>query len=99
MSLPNAIDGMARIKNFKVIAYTLNGCVHCLHLHELMDRCNIPNERITFVHVGSDISKEDFVKQFPNAAGYPHVIINGKEIGGLVETARYLVNKKLVSSS
>jgi|TARA_B100000085_G_scaffold215592_1_gene199896 glutaredoxin len=99
MSLPGAIDGMAKIKNYKVIAYTLQGCVHCTHLHELLDRCSISNDRITYVDVGKDISKEDFVAQFPEAGGYPHVIINGKTIGGLVETAKFLLKKKLVSSN
>ena len=99
MSLPGAIDGKAKIKDYKVTAYTLQGCVHCTHLHELLDRCSIANDRITYVDVGKDISKEDFVSQFPEAGGYPHVIINGKTIGGLVETAKYLIEKKLVSSN
>lgn len=95
----NAIDGEAKIKGVKVIAYTLNGCVHCLHLHELLERCEIPNERITFVDVGSDISKEDFARQFPDAGGYPHVIINREPIGGLVETAKWLIKKGYISSN
>ena len=99
MSLPGAIDGMARIKDYKVTAYTLQGCVHCIHLHELLDRSSIDNSRITYIDVGKDISNEDFVSQFPEAAGYPHVVINGKEIGGLVETAKYLLKKKLVASN
>ena len=95
----NAIDGEAKIKGVKVIAYTLNGCVHCLHLHELLERCEIPNERITFIDVGSDISKEEFAGRFPEAEGYPHVVINGKSIGGLVETAKWLIKKGYVSSN
>ena len=50
------------------------------------------------IDVGSkDISKEDFVSQFLEAAGYPHVVINGQDIGGLVETAKYLLKKKLAT--
>ena len=95
----NEPDEGFRLKGFNVTAYTLEGCVHCLHLHELLERSRIPAERITFVDVGKDISKEDFLKKFPEAAGYPHVIINNKTIGGLVETAKYLVKKQLISSS
>ena len=70
-----------------------------MHLHELLERSKIPQERITYVDVGKDISKEDFIKKFPEASGYPHVIIDGKSIGGLVETAKYLVKKKMVSTT
>ena len=93
------MDKTGFIKKFNVTAYTLEGCVHCMHLHELLERSKIPQERITYVDVGKDISKEDFIKNFPEATGYPHVIIDGKPIGGLVETAKYLVKKKMVSTT
>ena len=93
------MDKEGFIKLFNVTAYTLEGCVHCMHLHELLERSNVPNERITYVDVGKDISKEDFIKKFPEAGGYPHVIIDGKSIGGLVETEKYLVKKKMVSTT
>ena len=92
-------DGEKNLKHFKITAYTLQGCVHCMHLHELLERSDVPNERITYVDVGKDISKEDLIKKFPEAGGYPYVIIDGKSIGGLVETAKYLVKKKMVSTT
>ena len=93
------LEGEGKLKQCNVTAYTLEGCVHCMHLHELLERSNVPNERVTYVDVGKDISKEDFIKKFPEANGYPHVIIDGKPIGGLVETAKYLVKKKMVSTT
>lgn len=92
-------DGEKNLKHFKITAYTLQGCVHCMHLHELLERSDVPNDRITYVDVGKDISKEDFLKKFPEAGGYPHVLIDDKSIGGLVETAKYLVKKKMVSTT
>ena len=93
------LGGEGKLRSFNVTAYTLEGCVHCMHLHELLERSNIPQERITYVDVGKDLSKEDFLKKFPEAGGFPHVIIDGKSIGGLVETAKYLVKKKMVSTT
>ena len=49
MSLPGAID-KAKIKDYKVTAYTLQGCVHCTHLHELLDRSSIDNSRAFLMH-------------------------------------------------
>ena len=93
------LEGEVKLRSFNVTAYTLEGCIHCMHLKQLMERSNISNERVTYINVGKDISKEDFIKKFPEAGGYPHVIIDGKPIGGLVETAKYLVKKKLVSAT
>ena len=93
------MTGENNLKHFNITAYTLQGCVHCMHLHELLERSDVPNDRVTYVDVGKDISKEDFLKKFPEAGGYPHVVIDGKPIGGLVETAKYLVKKKMVSTT
>ncbi|BCU94130.1 MAG: hypothetical protein CM15mV4_0950 [Caudoviricetes sp.] len=32
------MDKTGFIREFNVTAYTLKGCVHCLHLHELLER-------------------------------------------------------------
>ena len=37
--------------------------------------------------------KSEFDVEFPAAAGFPHVIIDGKEIGSMQNTAKYLVDK------
>ena len=47
--------------------------------------------------VGVDIPREDFTKLYPHVTGYPYVIIDGKEIGGLVETAKFFLKEGLVS--
>ena len=61
------MDKTGFIREFNVTAYTLKGCVHCLHLHELLERSNIPQERITYVDVGEDITKE--------AVSYTHLTL------------------------
>ena len=43
--------------------------------------------------VGKDVTKSQFQYLHPNAVGFPHVIIEGEEIGGLQNTAKYLVDK------
>ena len=45
----------------------------------------------------SDGARESFNKQFPRAAGYPYVIIDNKHVGGLVETAKFLVENGLIA--
>jgi len=48
--------------------------------------------------VGLRYSKEQFKAENPTAVGYPHVVIDGEPVGGLVETAKIFLQKGLVSS-
>jgi glutaredoxin len=79
-----------------ITIYTTVGCGYCVKVKELMRRAGIQN--YTEVNIPRDILKEDFKIKFPFATGYPFVVIDGEEIGGLVETVKYFVEKGLVTS-
>lgn len=76
-----------------ITAYTSPGCSHCTTLKKLFARANV---EYTNVVVGNDIPFQLFQEKFPTAGGYPHVLIDGKEVGGLVETAKLFLEKGLV---
>jgi glutaredoxin len=75
--------------------YKKPGCGYCVKIDELMARANM---QAHVMMIGKDITVEEFKADYPNAKGVPHVVIDGKEIGGLVETVKYFVEKGLVSS-
>lgn len=75
--------------------YKKPGCGYCVKIDELMARANIEAQVIM---IGKDITVDEFVQKYPNVTGVPHVVIDGEEIGGLVETVKYFVEKGLVSS-
>ena len=77
----------------KIVAYTTQGCFYCDQLKELFRRANIEYESIII----DDGARDSFNKQFPRAAGYPYVIIDNKHVGGLVETAKFLVENGLIT--
>lgn len=79
----------------KIQIYTIPGCGYCDHVKELMVRANLDYEHY---QVGKDIAQPDLLKQYPLAKGYPYVIIDGEPVGGLTQTAKYLIDKGLVSS-
>lgn len=79
----------------EITAYTTNGCYYCEQLKELFKRAELQYESIV---VMKDITRKDFRDKFPNVNTYPHVVIDGEEIGGLTQTAKFLVDKGLVSS-
>lgn len=75
--------------------YKKPGCGYCVKIDELMTRAGIEAE---IIMIGKDITTDEFKTNYPNATGVPHVVIDGEEIGGLVETVKYFVEKGLVSS-
>jgi glutaredoxin 3 len=74
--------------------YKKPGCGACVKIDELMTRAGVQAESI---YIPQDAVME-FKEKYPNAKGVPYVIIDGEEIGGLVETVKYFVEKGLVSS-
>ena len=79
----------------KIVIYTIPGCSYCTKVKEIMARANLEYEHIL---VGNDISREQLIKEHPLAKGFPYVIIDGEGIGGLHQTAKFLIDKGLVSS-
>ena len=78
--------------------YSLPNCSSCAHLKELINRINIDDKVITEISIGNDITIEQFKEENPSIERLPHVIIDGVEIGGLVEVAKKLLEEGLVSA-
>ena len=70
--------------------HTTTGCFYCDQAKKLMERANV--EYQTF-----DTPVDELRRLFPNAAGYPWIIIDGKEIGNIVETAKFFLKEGLIS--
>tara|TARA_B100000427_G_scaffold83940_1_gene68564 strand:- start:167 stop:424 length:258 start_codon:yes stop_codon:yes gene_type:complete len=70
--------------------YTIPSCSYCDKVKELF---KIVELEYLLIVVGRDVTKSQFQYLHPNAVGFPHVIINDEEIGGLQNVAKYLVDK------
>ena len=79
-----------------IVAYTSPGCFYCDQLKELFKRADL---EYTVHVVSTPEDRESLKKKYPLCGSYPYVIIDGEVVGGLVETARLLVKKGLVSST
>ncbi len=80
----------------EIIAYTLVGCSHCKTLKELFKRAQT---EYTEIMVKRDISVDEFAEIYPHINSFPFVVIDGNEVGDLVQTVKLFVTKGLVSSS
>ena len=75
--------------NIKI--YTQEGCFYCDQMKELCKRAEVEYE-------SEDIDSLKLAELYPNAQAYPYVIIDGQEVGGLVEAAKYFIKAGLVSA-
>ena len=79
----------------KIIAYTTSNCFYCDQLKTLFRRAELEWENIP---VNSEAERSQLKKTYPNSKGFPHVVIDDVEIGGLVNVAKFLVKEGLVSA-
>jgi|TARA_B100002019_G_scaffold284415_1_gene292043 glutaredoxin len=70
--------------------YTTQGCFYCDQIKELCKRAEVEYEAL-------ELDSKRLTELYPNATSYPWVIIDGKEIGGLVETAKFFLKEGMVS--
>lgn len=82
---------------YQVEIYKTPGCGYCVKIDELMYRAHLI-EQVTEYVVGKDITIAEFKEKFPESKGFPHVIVDGKSVGGLIETVKWCVEKGLVTS-
>jgi len=80
----------------KIKAYTTPGCFYCEQLKELFKRADVEYQVVV---IQSDEERMEFRQKFPNATGYPHVLIDGEEYAGIIPVAKLFLQKGLVSSS
>ena len=70
--------------------FTIPGCSYCVKLKRLLSRDNL-----TYIEtVVEDTTL--FKHQHPKCRGFPFSVIDGEEIGGITETAKFLLERGLV---
>ena len=78
----------------EILIYTTSGCFYCDQAKKLCERANVDYQT---QEVGVDITREDFTTSYPHVKAYPYVIIDGKEMGTLVDLAKHFLKEGLVS--
>ena len=65
---------------------------YCDQAKKLCERANVDYRT---QEVGVDITRRTFTKLYPHVNSSPYVIIDGNEIGGLVETAKVFLKGRV----
>ena len=77
--------------NFTV--YSKDGCPYCEKVKEDLDLT-----KLTYVvyNLGEHFDKNSFYKEFGDGSTFPQVQVDGKKLGGCVDTIKYLRENKIV---
>ena len=62
-------------------------CLFCTKAKNLCDNYNLTYE---YYEIGTDISREVLLEEFPNARTVPLIVISGTKIGGYDQLLAYL---------
>ena len=73
-----------------ILIHTAEGCTYCDHMKELCKRAGVEYKT-------NNTPQDELLRMYPKCQGYPWVIIDGEEIGGLVEAAKFFLKEGLVS--
>lgn len=82
--------------DMKVEIYTSPGCVWCDKAVKLLEMAKI-TDYDKYV-VGENIQAEEVRVKYPMSSGYPIIIIDGENVGGVVGAAKKFIELGLVSS-
>ena len=78
--------------------YAKVGCKFCGNLEELFNRARTDYKKILVGEDANQCPMDLFKEKYPEAIGFPFVVIDGEVIGGLVETAKLFLDKGLVTA-
>ena len=81
----------------EIKAYTKVGCKFCGNLIELFERAGVEYTTIVVGEKANQCPSKVFREKYPEVIGFPFVVIDGEQIGGLVETAKLFLEKNLVT--
>ena len=71
--------------NFTV--YSKQGCPYCVQIQRLLQEVELKH---VIYELDRDFDKDSFYSQFGEGATFPQVVLNGTDLGGCVETIKYI---------
>ena len=77
--------------NFAV--YSKDGCPYCEKIKKVLD---LTKTSYVVYNLGEQFDKKSFYDEFGEGATFPQVSVDGKKLGGCVDTIEYLKEKQII---
>jgi len=77
--------------NFAV--YTKNGCPYCEKIKQVLD---LTKTSYVVYNLGEQFDRESFYDEFGKGSTFPQVLVDGKKLGGCIDTIKYLKENQII---
>tara|TARA_B100000965_G_scaffold122650_1_gene101447 strand:- start:3 stop:239 length:237 start_codon:yes stop_codon:yes gene_type:complete len=77
--------------NFAV--YTKEGCPYCEKVKEVLQ---LTESKFVVYNLDEHFDRDSFYGEFGQGSTFPQVVVDGKKLGGCVDTVQFLKENKIV---
>ena len=77
--------------NFAV--YTKEGCPYCDKIKQVLD---LTKTSYVVYNLGEQFDKKSFYDEFGEGSTFPQVLVDGKKLGGCIDTIEYLRENQII---
>jgi len=77
--------------NFAV--YSKEGCPYCEKIKKVLDLTKLS---YVVYNLGEHFDKKSFYDEFGEGSTFPQVIVDGKKLGGCIDSIKFLQEKKVI---
>lgn len=75
------------------VIYSKPGCPYCVKIKQVMEMTNL----IHYVYtLDEDFTRDQFYQQFGQGSTFPQIVYNGENLGGCVDTIKFLKENSLI---
>tara|TARA_R100001440_G_scaffold72349_1_gene96068 strand:+ start:337 stop:579 length:243 start_codon:yes stop_codon:yes gene_type:complete len=78
--------------NFAV--YSKDGCPYCEKIKKVLTLTNL---KYVVYNLGEHFDKKSFYEEFGQGSTFPQVVVDGKKLGGCVDSIKFLQEKKVIN--
>lgn len=77
--------------NFAV--YSKDGCPYCDKIKQVLD---LTKASYVVYNLGEQFDRESFYDEFGEGSTFPQVLVDGKKLGGCIDTIKYLKENQII---
>ena len=87
------LDPEERVLSRNFTVYSKDGCPYCETVEQVLKMTGL--NFVTY-KLDKHFDREGFISEFGEGSTFPQVVVNGRKLGGCVQTVEYLQEKNLV---
>jgi glutaredoxin len=75
------------------IVYSKEGCPYCVNVKQVLELSKL---NFKVLSLDENFTREEFYEKFGHGTTFPQVIMDGKNLGGCIDTIKYLKENSIV---